>query len=292
MTRILALTDLSAASRVGVAVADGLAGRVAGEVDIGHVSATAASVASLADQELVRRIAALAETRECAALDDLAASCVAPGRRHRTHRVETGCLRCGVRDLLAAAVPDLVCLAARGGSDAPDLLVGSIAEYAVRVANVPVVVARGTGLPGVDEPLRLLVAVDLLESPATAVERIRWLLGPADALTVVHVVESPVFYPPALGSQTALGADQLAGMRRNARTALGRLDRATAARTEVVVEEGDPGERIALLAEQTAPHLVVVRRRASPASDLAMPGPVCEHLLRHCPTSLLVLPGA
>lgn len=290
LERILALTDLSLASRPGLTFADSLAARTGGRVDVGYVSRPLPGLPR-EEEALAQRLESRIESEETAALEERVRSCVAAPRRGAIRRLSVECVRCGIRDLLSTSRPDVVCLSVRGTATAPDLLVGSIAEYVARAAEVPVFLVRAERLPPPREPLRVLLAADLVEPPTAAVRRIRWLVGPEDDLTLAHVIHTPVYFPPALGVQDVLTPGRLDEVRRSVAAALANVDvGADAPRLRTHVAEGHPGEALVDLARTLAPHVVAVRTHAARPFDPAMPGPVCEYLVRRCPATLLVLP--
>jgi nucleotide-binding universal stress UspA family protein len=289
--RILALTDLSPASRAGLTMADALAERTGGHVDIGYVSLPIPGKPPAGQEAIVRRVAALIADEENEALQEVAAGCVAPERRGLVRRLETDCIRCGIRDLVVDERPDLVCLSVRGRGRDPDLLVGSHAEFTARASGVPVLLARAERLPRPGHALKVLLAADLVESPTVAARRIRWLVDAGDELALAHVVPGQVFYPPALGVSDAFTPGEHAELRRRAEAALSDTDLgAEAPRIAVHVREGHPGEVLTELARELDPHLLVVRTHATRTFDPMMLGPVCEYVIRRSPVSVLVLP--
>lgn len=289
--RILALTDLSPASRAGLTMADAVAERTGGHVDIGYVSLPIPGKPPVGEEALVRRVAALIADEEQEALDEIATACVAPERRGSVRRLESDCIRCGIRDLVIDGRPDLLCLSIRGRGRDPDVLVGSRAQFAARAAGVPVLLARGEPLPRRDHPLKVLLGADLVESPTVAARRIRWLVGPDDELALAHVVPGEVFYPRTLGVSDTFTPAQHAELRRRAEAALSDTDLGgDAPRIAVHVREGHPGEVLTALADELEPHLVVVRTHATRTYDPMMLGPVCEYVIRRSPVSVLVLP--
>jgi len=286
MERILALTDLSGPSLAAVTAADALAARVGGRVDLGYVRPPLPVTIPEDKVALRRQIAEVAERHEGELLD-AARLRIARERRGEVFVVAGECVRCGLRELAERGRPDVICLAARGGSTAPDLRVGGTALYAMRTTRVPGLLVHGPAAPPFAEPMRILLGVDLVESPDRSIGRVRWLLRPGDEVHLVHVVETQDFYPPALGVQPALSPAQVAELRR---AASARLGDAGIEGARIHVEEGRPGDTLVSMARRLGPHLVVLRSHAARPYDPALLGPVSEHVLARCPAALLVLP--
>lgn len=289
--KILALTDLSTASRAGLKLASALAERTGGVVDIGHVSRPIPGPTPEGEADVVARVESMMRAEEEEVLKDEATSDVAAATLGEIHRIQGECVRCGIRDLIAHSQADLVCLGARGREAMPGLLVGSIAEFTARAAGVPVLIARDGELPAQGESLKLMLATDLVEPPAASVARLGGLLTSADELILAHVVETPVYYPRALGIHPALDPAQLAALKKAATSVLTDVDLGSRQpRTTVRVAEGRAGETLVRLAEELRPHILAARTHATRAYDPTLLGPVCEYLVRRCPVPLLVIP--
>jgi len=289
LERILALTDLSRAARAGLEMADTLAARAGGKVHVGYLAQPVPGPRPPGEEALVEKVQSLIRAEEERILEEVAEACVDASRRGEIHRLDTDCVRCGVRDLIEQQHPDLVCLAARGHSTAPDVPLGSIAEHTARTAGVPVLLARGPALPPPGSPLRVLLAVDLIEPPDASVARVRPLLAAGDELILVHVIEAQVFFPPALGVQQALTRGELDSMTSKARQLLGDVETgAGGPRITARVETGETSATLTRLAETLGCHIVALRAHATRLHDPTHLGRHCVHVARAAPMSVLV----
>jgi len=289
ITKILALTDLSPASRVGLDMADTLAARAGGKVDVGYIAQPVPGPRPAVEEPLVRKVEGLLRTEEERGLADVAAQCVDATRRGELHRLYTECVRCGIRDLIARVRPDLVCLSVRGRATAANLALGSIAEHTARTAGVPVLLVRGPALPPPGSPLRVLLGVDLIEPPDATAARVRPLLRQGDELVLAHVLETHIFFPPALGLQPALTGAQLDTMTAKARSLLGDVTLgAQGPQVAVRVERGEPAAMLIHLAEHLGSHIVAVRAHATRLHDPLLLGRHSGRVARAAPVSVLV----
>jgi nucleotide-binding universal stress UspA family protein len=152
-----------------------------------------------------------------------------------------------------------------------------------------VAVAKGTPLPGPGQPLRLLVAHDLLDDPAELAGRAAPLLGAGDQLVHAHVVESWYYSPSAYGSEFALPQPDVP---RLVEAAAARLKRVTVPLpgASVEVTTGRPGEGLLELEQKVGPHLIVARTHGRRGFDRLMLGSVSEFLARKAKAAVLVFP--
>jgi nucleotide-binding universal stress UspA family protein len=288
--RILALTDLSRAARAGLEMADRLAARIGARVEVGYVAQPVPGPRPPGEEELVKKVESLIRAEEDRALAKATEGFTDASRLGAVHRVDTECVRCGVRDMIAAHHPDLVCLSVRGHATAPDVPLGSIAEHVARTAELPVLLARGPELPPPGTPLRLLLGVDLIEPPDASVGRIMPLLGSGDELVLAHVIEADQFFPPALGAQPALTSAQLETMTGNARALLSdvRIDN-DGPRISVKVERGETSATLVHLAKSLDCHVIALRAHATRLHDPTHLGSHADRVARTAPMSVLIL---
>jgi nucleotide-binding universal stress UspA family protein len=180
-------------------------------------------------------------------------------------------------------------MSTRGRTGVSHLLLGSVAEHTLRTAGVPVAVTKGAPLPAADEPLRLLVAHDLMDDPAVLAGRAAALLGPSDELVHAHVVESWYYSPTAYGAEFALPQPDVP---RLVEAATERLKGVTVPgpRAAVEVATGRPGEGLLELERRCQPHLIVARTHGRRGFDRLMLGSVSEFLARKAKAAVLVFP--
>jgi nucleotide-binding universal stress UspA family protein len=282
--RILALTDLSENSQAGLELAESLARRFHAAV-VGGYAHTRLDL--VRDTEEARRLAEWARKDDEDHLRALCAKIIEPGRLTGIEIVDAPDAREGVEMLVARVKPDLVCMATRGRTGLPHLLLGSVAEHTLRTARVPVVVTRGGPFPLPGTPLRVLLGLDLHHDPQAAAREAAALLAPQDELILAHVVESPGYTPPGLGlPREGVGTMVEAARKRLLAVDLGE----NGPRLRVEVRHGHPADTLLEMEESLRPQLVVVRTHGRRGFDRMMLGSVAEHLARRCRAAVLVLP--
>jgi nucleotide-binding universal stress UspA family protein len=290
--RILALTDLSPNSVAGLALADALAYRLQARVTVGYAHTRADVLREFSQgRESAERLAQWVREDDEEQLRGLCEKHVDRLRLVAKETVEAASAREGVAELVRRVKPDLVCMATRGRTGVSHLLLGSVAEHTLRTAGVPVVVTKGGPWPAAHEPLRALVAHDLLAEPQGLALAAAELLAPSDELVHGHVVESWYFSPSAYGSEFALPQPDVPGL---VEAAAERLRRVTLApsgpKTSVEVTTGRPGEGLLELEQRVRPHLIVARTHGRRGFDRMMLGSVSEFLARKAKAAVLILP--
>lgn len=288
--RILALTDLSENSVAGLRLADVFAHRLHGQVVVGYVHTRTDVLRQFSrGQESAEQLARWVREDDEVSLRVLAEKHVDRLRLHRCETVDAAAARDGVLELVRRARPDLVCMASRGRTGVSHLLLGSVAEHTLRTAGVPVAVTKGAPVPPAGEPLRALVAHDLLDDPCVLAGRAAAFLGPTDEMVHVHVVESWYYSPAAYGTEFALPQPDVPRLVDAAEQRLRALP-AAAPRASVEVTTGRPGEGLLELERKTSPHLVVARTHGRRGFDRLMLGSVSEFLARRARAAVLVFP--
>lgn len=291
--RILALTDLSECSCAGLALAEALARRFHAKVTVGHVHTRAESLKGLGgDPANAQRLAEWARKEDADHLALLARRHIEPLRLEGLETVEAPSARDGVAELIARIRPDLVCMATHGRTGFKHMLLGSIAEHTIRTARLPVIVTKGAPLPSLDEPLRVMVGLDLLDEPEPLTRDVAAPLGPSDRLLLVHVVESSYFSPAAYGSELALPQPDVPRLREAAETRLRRIEPGRGPKIEIRVAAGRPGDSLLAVERDWRPHVVVAKTHGRRGFDRMMLGSVSELLARRCKAAVLVYPKA
>ena len=174
--RILVLIDPSAPSRSALRVVDAMAERLGAGVVAGSV----------------RRV------QDAAALEGLAAGTIAHGRFEGIRVVPPVPGRHRVAQLARESGADAVFLCMGGEARRRHEFPARIGERLVRTAGLPVFLTRGAPLPPAGEPIRVMVAADLVEDASVSARRVAHLFHPRDELHLVHVIRSYVYYPRAL----------------------------------------------------------------------------------------------
>jgi nucleotide-binding universal stress UspA family protein len=203
--------------------------------------------------------------------------------------------------LAAAADADLLVVGARGVGGFRGLLLGSVSQKILHHATVPVAVVRAAEgdaasagpAAGAHSDGDVVVGVD---GSAAGVAALRWALAEAAArgarVVAVHAWE-PVSYAPVPG---AFPYDDTAAVSAGARRFLDQSvdaalrDPATAGVTvERTVAPGGPATALLDAAEGAA--LVVVGRRGVGGFGRLLLGSVADHVARHAPCPVVVVPG-
>jgi nucleotide-binding universal stress UspA family protein len=289
--RILALTDLSQNAVAGLRLADGLARRLHARVVVGYAHTRTDVLREFSrGHESAERLAQWVKEDDEASLRALAEKHVDRLRLQGVEAADAPNARDGVLDLVRHVKPDLVCMATRGRTGVSHLLLGSVAEHTLRTAGVPVVVTKGAAMPGVKEPLRMLVAHDLMDDPAELAKRAAELLAPGDEVVHAHVVESWYYSPSAYGSEFALPQPDVPRLVDAAAERLTALAPPPDVRASVEVKAGRPGEAILEMEKKCRPHLIAARTHGRRGFDRLMLGSVSEYLARKATASVLVFP--
>jgi nucleotide-binding universal stress UspA family protein len=289
---ILALTDLSDSSIAGLDLAEALARRLHARITVGYAHTRSDIlrdfVATESDKE---RVAEWVRKDDEEHLRHLAGEHIEKLRLAGIQTVDADSGREGVPMLIAQTQPDLVCMATRGRTGLKHLLLGSIAEHTIRTAGVPVCVAKERPMPRAEDPLRVLVGVDLIDDPAFLARRTAALLRKGDELVLGHIVESLYYSPTAYGTELALPQPDVPKL---VEAASGRLESvelgADGPELKVAVAAGRPGEGMLALEKQHHPHLVAVRTHGRRGFDRMMLGSVSEFLARKSTASVLIFP--
>jgi nucleotide-binding universal stress UspA family protein len=290
--RILALTDLSECSCLGLALAETLARRLHSRVTVGFVQTRADGLAGLGgDDDNAQRLREWVRKDDEEQLQRLSRKYVDRLRLEGTETVERPSAREGVAALIERARPDLVCMATHGRTGFRHMLLGSVAEHTIRTARVPVIVTKGSPVPAPGEPLRVMVTLDLLDEPEPIVRAAAGLLSGTDALLVAHAVESIFFSPAAYGVEIAFPQPDAPALREAAQRRLEAVDPGPGLpRPEVRIATGRPGEALVGVEKEWHPHVVVARTHGRRGFDRMMLGSVSEFLARRCTAAVLVFP--
>jgi nucleotide-binding universal stress UspA family protein len=193
--------------------------------------------------------------------------------------------------LEAAKGAALLVVGARGAGGFPGLHLGSVSQQVLHHARCPVaVVHNAVGPDDRPEGGRVLVGVDGSPSSRTA---LRWAMAEAGrrgaGVTVLHAWEVPAIVGPAPGgySYDTEALDQAA------RALVGSLvDAAVAETPRVAVERrvvgGGPAASLLDAAEGAT--LIVVGRRGLGGFGRLLLGSVSDHVARHAPCPVVVMP--
>ncbi len=293
--RILALTDLSPHSVTGLTLANHLAARCGAKVTVGYAHTESEGLKRYAgsERENVDRLAAWVREEDESQLQILARENVDPLRLATVSFVEAENAREGVDKLIAKSKPDVVCMATHGRSGLKHMLLGSVAEHAIRSAGVPVMVTREKQLPPHGSPLTVHLAVDLMRDPSVMTRQVAEWMGPNDQVRLVHVIESAYVAPVLYGPDAVFSQPDRAVLTRAARTQLEAvsLDGSAAPSLVFDVRHGRPRQEILDAAAAEDASLVVVETHGRTGFDRLMLGSVAEFIVRRSKQPVLVIPA-
>ena len=176
---------------------------------------------------------------------------------------------------LARAKPDLLVLGSHGRSGLARLMLGSVAETVVRQARCPTLIVRGAeaAKPALE---RILCPVGFTELSRRSLAYATDLAAKFGAdLEVLHAAAHAPEDREKLREQLCRWVPESA--------------RAHCHLTETV-RHGDPAEQIILAAREKKVDLIVLGAEHKPFLEFTAFGTTTERVLRHSPSSLLVLP--
>ena len=287
---ILALTDLSTPSCNGLALAEDIARRLHARVTVGYVHTHLDVLRRFGgDNSNAHRLREWVRREDEEQLARLAGKHIGGLRRAGIETVDARSAREGVGKLLERVRPDLVCMATRGRTGLKHVLLGSVAEHAIRTAWTPALVTRGRSI-SYQRPLCVLLGLDMVDDPAPLVRRTARLLGPEDELVLAHVVESACAPLASHGSEFALPQPHAPDEQDVAERLHAIKLPGDGPRLKVAVRNGRPDEALLKLEDELKPDMVVVRTEGRRGFDHLMLGSVSERLARRCESPVLVFP--
>ena len=205
--------------------------------------------------------------------------------------VEQPSVREGIAVLVERTGPDVVCLASHGRTGLKHVVLGSIAEHTLRTAGVPVLVVKKTTPPAADEPLRVLLALDLGDGSEELVGEAARLLGRRDELALAHVVESIYWSPGLYGTELSLPQPDVPRLREASLEQMRNIPLPESApRVSHHVAAGKPGQEIVALQEGLGAHVTIVHTHGRRAIDRLLLGSVAEYVARCCAGAVYVVP--
>jgi nucleotide-binding universal stress UspA family protein len=282
---ILALTDLSPLSCHGLGLAESLARRFHARVTVGYVHTRLDVLREFGDgASNAARLRDWVRTEDEAHLTTLAAKYIEKLRLAGVDSVISDSAREGVGTLIERVRPDLVCMATRGRTGLASVLLGSVAEHTIRTSGVPVVVSRGGPFPAHGHPLKLMLALDLIDEPSVMARRVSKLLRPEDELILAHVVESMYV--------AHLPQPDVPELQRGAHAQLEQIELDPPAPTvRIEVRAGRPAESIIALCGETEADMIVTRTHGRRGFDHLLLGSVSERVARSAEVPVLVFPS-
>lgn len=172
--------------------------------------------------------------------------------------------------------PDLIVMGSHGRSGVARLLLGSVAENVVHEAHCPVLVVRGPEIPAEQHQLkRVLCPVNLTETARDCAEVASAVASALEAeLSVLQAIEPEV---PEGGARKQLCRWVPETVRAHCRVS-------------EVVFKGDAAEQIILFARREKVDLIVLGAEHRSLLEFSILGRTTERVLRHGPSSILVVP--
>ena len=189
---------------------------------------------------------------------------------------------------------DLIIIGTRGNTGFKRLLLGSIAEEVVRIANQPVLTVH----PGDDRPIepvrKLLFPTDFSPVADQALAVANMLLaGSEDAeIILVHTYHIASTVVPlggfGKGASQLLGADAHQLATRATEPSVESL-RSKGFRVEVIIERGDPAEIVTELAAERDVDVIVMGTRGHSKLRQLLMGSTAERIVEHAPCPVLTV---
>ncbi len=175
--------------------------------------------------------------------------------------------------------PDLVVMGSHGRSGVARILLGSVAENVIREARCPTLIVRGPEIPSGLVHLRsVLCPVDLTDASRECVEIAAGMAATLGAeLSVLQAVEDAG--TPGDAAQQRLCQWIPQNVRGHCHV------------SEVVLK-GDAAEQIILFARREEPDLIVLGAQHRSFLEFTILGRTTERVLRHGPSSVLLIPTA
>jgi nucleotide-binding universal stress UspA family protein len=288
--RIVVGVDFSPESEVALAQATQLARQESARLILAHVLALPNEVVEDSTYDPIFRaqtasadLGALHRTQSADLLQDLASSCEQVGLEVESVLVDDNPSD-GLARIAGEMGADLLVVGTHGRTGLKRFLLGSVAERAVRLAEVNALVARGqVGEQGYQ---RVLVASDFSASARAALDMALALAPEQARIEVVHCWQAPV-------APTGVPVDPRREELKRAVTESG--ERLLASRPELrkrvrfVALESSPAEGIRRRAEEEGCDLIVTGSHGRRGVRRWLLGSVTETIIRHAPCSVLVV---
>ncbi len=179
---------------------------------------------------------------------------------------------------LAQSPPDLVVMGSHGRSGVARILLGSVAENVVHEAHCPTLVVRGPELPsGLDHLQRVLCPVNLTDASRDSVETASGVATALGAeLSVLQAVEDDRAHGDAVRQELCQWVPE---------------DVRGHCQISEIVLKGDAAEQIILFARREKTDLIVLGAEHKAFLEFSILGRTTERVLRHGPSSVLLLPN-
>ncbi|HUH06089.1 MAG TPA: universal stress protein [Kofleriaceae bacterium] len=301
LNHIVVGVDFSPESEAAVAQAMAVARRAGARLTLLHVgavpdaplgvpesmAATAAAYTQVVKQQL-------AEDRD--ALEALRERLLGQGVEV-FHAVYDGFADTGIVEAAKELEADLIVVGTHGRTGLKRFILGSVAERVVRLASVPVLVARATDAPLAGGYAKLLVPTDFSASAEEALELAQALAAEDATIHLLHAWQLPPM--SSASSAPVKAADDLFGeVRRSITNAVDEtgeqlVDRHVDGGANLSFEsvEGSPAHAIQEAIARHQPDVVVLGSHGRRGVTRLLLGSVAENTVRHAPCSVVVVHG-
>lgn len=177
---------------------------------------------------------------------------------------------------LTQSPPDLVVMGSHGRSGVARILLGSVAENVVREADCPTLIVKGREIPfGLDHLQRMLCPVNLTDASRECLETASGVATALGAeLSVLQAVEDDSPHADAARQQLCQWVPE---------------DVRGHCHMSEVVLKGDAAEQIILFARREKTDLIVLGAEHKSFLEFSLLGRTTERVLRHGPSSVLLL---
>jgi nucleotide-binding universal stress UspA family protein len=211
------------------------------------------------------------------------------GLRVSTH-LEQGRAASQIAACADAIAADLIMLGTRGNTGFKRLLLGSVAEEVVRIADQPVLTVHPGDVRSIEPVRRLLFPTDFSEAADQALAAATLLLMGSEGaeIILVHTYHIAPMVVPLGGFGNGTSPMLVSNAHQLAETAAApsvAALRAGGFRVEVVIERGDPAEVVTELASERDVDIIVMGTRGHSKWRQFLLGSTAERIVEHatCP---------
>ncbi|HXZ81237.1 MAG TPA: universal stress protein [Terriglobales bacterium] len=273
---LLCLIDLSSASPVVLSWARLVANHFHPDLEIVHADWPGEIKLSKAEEEASWAQLQMRKTEVSGELERIADSVFGSGVPYRV-LVEAGHPVQVVLQYLSAHVPDLIVMGSHGEDGAAHVLLGSVAENVARVANCPILIAKGNQLARGQKQLQRIVCPTNLGDFA---------LQCLDAACAIAAATGASL-DAVLSLEEAHVSSELGRARLHDWIPASFRERCSI--SELILR-GDPAEQLIGLLRREASDLVIVGAEHRPFFEYTTLGRTTEKIMRFSPCSVLIVP--
>ncbi|HMK22239.1 MAG TPA: universal stress protein [Terriglobales bacterium] len=273
---LLCLVDLSPASPVVLSWARLVANHFHPDLEILHADWPGESKLSGEEEEASWAQVQMRKTELAGELERIADAVFVSGVPYRV-LVEVGHPVQVVLQYLGAHVPDLIVMGSHGEDGAAHVLLGSVAENLVRVANCPILIAKGNQLARGQKQLQRVVCPTNLGDFSMQCLDAACAIAAVTGASVDSVLSLEEAHVSSEQGRTRLHEWIPAQLRERCSI------------TETILR-GDPAEQLIGLLRREASDLVVVGAEHRPFFEYTTLGRTTEKVMRFSPCTVVVVP--